>query len=64
MKAKNKDPKGMGSEKTRAPRKHTYYFHADEDFREDHNWKNDLPSENVTLKEQSKSVPKNSSKVF
>jgi len=38
MKAKNKMAQRSATDKAKLFSKHAYYFHADEDFREDWNW--------------------------
>jgi hypothetical protein len=56
MKAKNKDPKIAGSKKTEASRP-SYYFHADEDFREDHDWKKNQAMDVADQKKEIKALP-------
>ncbi|WP_165503564.1 hypothetical protein [Pedobacter hiemivivus] len=57
MKAKNKDPKSTGSEKTKASRRPSYYFHADEDFREDRDWIKNQAMDVADQKKQIKALP-------
>ena len=57
MKAKNKDLKITGSEKTKASRRPSYYFHADEDFREDRDWGKNQAMGVADQKKEIKALP-------
>ncbi|WEK21438.1 MAG: hypothetical protein P0Y49_09840 [Candidatus Pedobacter colombiensis] len=63
MKTKSKTPKSIGAEKTKASRRPNYYFHADEDFREDRDWKKGSSFDDTTQNVKKKIESENSSKV-